>query len=138
METIPSSEETFFRHPHFREGEGDKPLLFNVVKDVGSKSDVADEHQDLVERLTGFAEKAREDLGDDRRCGKNQHHRGKVDEPQPQLMSANECTDGHDYSRQPSFSISTGQLLSADSQPGHREERIRCGISLSVSISWRR
>ena len=108
------------------------------MKDVGSKSDVADEHQDLVERLTGFAEKAREDLGDDRRCGKNQHHRGKVDEPQPQLMSANECTDGHDSSRQPSFSISTGQLLSADSQPGHREERIRCGISLSVSISWRR
>ena len=70
METIPSSEETFFRHPHFREGEGGKPLLFNVVTDVGSKSDVADEHQDLVERLTGFAEKAREDLGDDRRCGK--------------------------------------------------------------------
>jgi len=46
-----------FRHPHFRKGEGDKPLLFNVVTDVGSKSDVADEHQDIVERLARLAEK---------------------------------------------------------------------------------
>ena len=78
-----------FRHPHFRKGEGDKPLLFNVVTDVGSKSDVADEHQDIVERLARLAEKGREDLGDYGRRGKNQRHRGKVDEPQPQLMSAN-------------------------------------------------
>ncbi|MDP7132916.1 MAG: arylsulfatase, partial [Planctomycetota bacterium] len=65
------------------------PLLFNVVTDVGSKSDVADENPKIVERLTRFAEKAREDLGDHGRRGKNQRHRGKVDEPQPQLMSAN-------------------------------------------------
>ena len=72
-----------FRHPHFRKGEGDKPLLFNVVTDVGSKSDVADEHQDIVERLARLAEKRREDLGDHGR-------RGKVDEPQPQLMASPE------------------------------------------------
>ena len=78
-----------FRHPHFRKGEGDKPLLFNVVTDVGSKNDVADEHQDIVERLTRLAEKAREDLGDHGRRGENQRHRGKVDEPQPQLLGAN-------------------------------------------------
>ena len=76
-----------FRHPHFRKGEKDKPLLFNVVTDVGSKSHVADEHQDIVARLDRLAEKGREDLGDHRRRGKNQCHRGKVDEPQLQLMA---------------------------------------------------
>ena len=54
--------------------------------DVCSKSDVADEHQDIAERLTRLAEQAREDLGNHGHRGKNQRHRGKVDEPQPQLM----------------------------------------------------
>ena len=36
----------FTQHPHFRPGEGSQPLLFNVVSDVGSTQDVADEHPD--------------------------------------------------------------------------------------------
>ncbi|MEQ8791097.1 MAG: sulfatase [Pirellulaceae bacterium] len=62
-------------------GEGGKPgeyggqrielSLFNLADDVGESRNVADRHPDVVERLQGFARRAREDLGDGGREGDN-------------------------------------------------------------------
>ena len=38
--------------------------LFDLEKDIGESVDVKDEHPDVVQRLTGYAEIARKDLGD--------------------------------------------------------------------------
>jgi len=38
--------------------------LFDLKNDVGETTDVAAEHADVVERLQGFVEQARGDLGD--------------------------------------------------------------------------
>jgi arylsulfatase A-like enzyme len=38
--------------------------LYDLKNDISEKNDVADRHPDVVERLLGLAEKAREDLGD--------------------------------------------------------------------------
>jgi arylsulfatase A len=54
--------------------------LFDLEADVGEKHNVAAEHADIVERLTAFAEVAREDLGDERtkRQGKGVREPGKL------------------------------------------------------------
>ncbi len=80
------------RHPHFKNGQTPEPLLFNVVTDTASKQNVADEHPDIVARLTTLAEAAREDLGDKGRRGKGQRERGKIavgKKPQAQLLQQN-------------------------------------------------
>ena len=38
--------------------------LFDLEADPGETTNVADQHADVVERLKGLAEKARDDLGD--------------------------------------------------------------------------
>lgn len=60
----------------------DKPLLFNLEADIAEKTNLADEHPDVVERLMGYAEKAREDLGDSltNHEGKNIRPPGRVPE----------------------------------------------------------
>jgi len=77
---------TFVRHPHFAKGRSSKPLLFNVVKDIGSKNNVAADHADVVARLTKLAEEGRRDLGDKGQGGTGQRQRGKVANPQPQVL----------------------------------------------------
>lgn len=58
----------------------EQPELYNVVEDIGEKSNVAAEHPEIVERLLGFAERAREDMGDKltQRTGKNTREPGRV------------------------------------------------------------
>ncbi len=73
----------FVVHPHFKNGEGKKPLLFNVEEDISSTYNVADKHPEIVSRLMVLAEKGREDLGDTNRPGANQRQPGKVDDPVP-------------------------------------------------------
>jgi arylsulfatase A len=47
------------------EGIPEAPMkLYDLQDDIGEKNDVANKHPDVVERLLGLAEKAREDLGD--------------------------------------------------------------------------
>jgi arylsulfatase len=48
-----------------------KPMLFDLAADVGERHDVAEKHPDVVRRLLALAEKAREDIGDYDRIGKN-------------------------------------------------------------------
>ena len=73
----------FRRHPHFKSADGSKPLLFNVVEDVSSTSNVADQFPHVVRRLMSLAESARADLGDADRAGANQRRPGVVTNPAP-------------------------------------------------------
>jgi len=47
------------------------PLLFNLETDIGERKNVAAEHADVVQRLLALAEKARADIGDYDRIGRN-------------------------------------------------------------------
>jgi arylsulfatase A-like enzyme len=77
---------TFDRHPHFRAGKSDKPLLFNVVEDLGCTKNLAEQHPEIVAALNKFAESARADLGDAGTTGKGQRSAGHVENPQPRLL----------------------------------------------------
>jgi arylsulfatase A-like enzyme len=68
----------FRRHPHFRRGGDAGPLLFNVVDDPGSDSNVAGQHPEVVKRLSALAEEARRELGDVGRRGTGQRPVGCV------------------------------------------------------------
>jgi len=59
--------------------------LFDLEADMGEQNNVADRHPDVVKRLTTLAEKAREDLGDTDRPGRNQRPAGLVANPKPLL-----------------------------------------------------
>jgi len=60
--------------------------LYNLDADIAEKNNVADENPDVVNRLLALAEKARDDLGDLGREGKNQRPAGWVENPKPLLM----------------------------------------------------
>jgi arylsulfatase A-like enzyme len=70
----------FTRHPHFRRSEKATPLLLNVVQDVGSTRNVADEHPKVVRRLSELAQLARHDLGDSNRPGTGQRPAGRIEQ----------------------------------------------------------
>ncbi|WP_154901811.1 sulfatase family protein [Gimesia maris] len=76
----------FSRHPHFKKGEGSRPLLFNVVTDISSEHNVADQHPEIVKELMSLAEKARADLGDTNHPGANQRPAARVDHPVPPTL----------------------------------------------------
>jgi len=61
-------------------------MLFDLDADLAETTDVAPQHPDVVARLTALAEKAREDLGDGNRPGKNQRPAGWVDDPKAQVL----------------------------------------------------
>ncbi len=63
----------------------EKPELYDLTNDLGETRSVATEHPDIVARLEGLAEKAREDLGDalTKRAGKGTRPPGRVDEEPP-------------------------------------------------------
>ena len=79
--------ESFSRHPHFRSGEKATTLLFNVVDDIGSTKNIADQHPEIVSRLNSIAEKARNDLGDRQKKGKGQRPIGRSENPTPRVKS---------------------------------------------------
>jgi len=68
--------ETFENHPHFKRGQQATPLLFNVVEDIASQHNLANQHPAIVQRLTALAEIARKDLGDSDRAGQGQRPAG--------------------------------------------------------------
>ena len=71
--------EEFKSHPHFAPGQGSEPLLFNVVEDIGSTTNLAAERPDIVERLTALAEAGKQDLA-------NTRPRGQVANPTPRTL----------------------------------------------------
>ncbi|MBX3177209.1 MAG: sulfatase [Candidatus Hydrogenedentes bacterium] len=76
------------RHPHFPPGQATAPLLFNVVEDIASEHNVAEDYPDIVARLTALAETARADLGDTGRPGAGQRPPGHVESPVAQRLPA--------------------------------------------------
>lgn len=77
------------RHPHFPGNQAGptSKLLFNVVEDIGCENNRAGEFPGIVRRLEALAEKARLDLGDRGRPGNGRRLRGRVENPQPQILS---------------------------------------------------
>jgi arylsulfatase A len=69
-----------------RDGGPSQAELYDLDADIGETTNVADRHPKVVRRLTALADKAREDLGDLDRDGKNQRPAGWVDHPQPLVM----------------------------------------------------
>ncbi|MFQ5730936.1 MAG: sulfatase [Planctomycetaceae bacterium] len=57
------------------------PRLYDLETDIGETKNVAGDHPDVVKRLRALAERAREDLGDRKRPGKNQRPAGRVKHP---------------------------------------------------------
>ena len=74
------------RHPRVAKGEAVKPLLFNVVEDIGSQEDLSNKEPEIVKRLMALAEPARTDLGDLGKAGNGQRSIGKVSDPRPQTL----------------------------------------------------
>lgn len=75
---------SFVRHPHFKKGRSAEPLLFNVVEDVSSANNVAEQHPAIVNRLSILADAARRDLGDTGVRGIGQRAIGRIKgDPQP-------------------------------------------------------
>jgi len=62
--------------------------LYDLEADIGETTNVAADHPDVVKRLLALAEKARDDLGDVGREGKNQRPAGWVVTPKPLLFSS--------------------------------------------------
>ncbi|MBM4079073.1 MAG: sulfatase [Planctomycetes bacterium] len=62
--------------------------LYHLRDDISETREVSALHPDVVKRLTGLAEKAREDLGDLNREGKGQRPAGWVDNPKPQALAS--------------------------------------------------
>ncbi|TKJ36062.1 MAG: arylsulfatase [Planctomycetes bacterium B3_Pla] len=60
--------------------------LYDLEADLGETRNLANEHPDVVTRLLALVEKAREDLGDVDRPGKNQRPAGFVAEPTPRNL----------------------------------------------------
>ncbi len=78
----------FVRHPRFKKGESDKPLLFHLVNDVDTSKNVADRYPHIVASLMAHAERARADLGDRGRHGSGQRPLGTMKNPSPRVMAA--------------------------------------------------
>lgn len=76
----------FTQHPHFQRQPTKQPLLLNVAGPNADLTNYANQHPDVVARLTTLAEEAREILGDGNRSGTQQRPLGHVNDPQPVIM----------------------------------------------------
>ena len=68
--------------------EPQSPLqLYTLKADIAEKNNIADKHPDVVKRLMAYAEKARQDIGDTDRPGKNQRPAAFIKNTKQLLMS---------------------------------------------------
>lgn len=66
--------------------ESFRAALYDVRHDLGETKEVSAERPEIVARLTALADRAREDLGDSGREGRNQRPAGHVDNPEPRVL----------------------------------------------------
>jgi arylsulfatase A-like enzyme len=64
--------------------------LYDLRKDISETHKVAAEHDDIVQRLLGLADRARKDLGDVDHEGAAQRPAGWVEDPKPQLLPSSQ------------------------------------------------
>ena len=65
----------------------DTPIqLFDLSVDPGESNNLAEQHPDVITRLTKFANEARNDLGDGKKKGSGQRPAGWVEEAKPLLL----------------------------------------------------
>jgi arylsulfatase A len=62
--------------------------LYDLVADLGETTNLADERPEVVRRLMKLAEKAREDLGDVGRPGKNQRPAAMIENPTARVLGS--------------------------------------------------
>ncbi|MCH5378263.1 MAG: sulfatase-like hydrolase/transferase, partial [Planctomycetes bacterium] len=62
-----------------------KAQLFDLQADIGETTDVASAHPEIVALLSGYADAARQDLGDAGREGRNRRPVGHVSDPTPRI-----------------------------------------------------
>jgi arylsulfatase A-like enzyme len=73
----------------FRDGRQAFPAeLYDLEADLGETENQAGRRPDIVARLSALADKAREDLGDSGREGRNQRPAGRVSNPTPRVLAA--------------------------------------------------
>ena len=60
--------------------------LYDLETDLGETENLAEQHPHVVKRLLALAEKAREDLGDVNRPGRNQRPAGIIADPTPRVL----------------------------------------------------
>jgi arylsulfatase len=85
---LPHSYRTLAGQPGGRDGTPakyeivklEKPELYNLESDLGEKSNVADQHPDIVKKLQAYAEQARGELGDSltHRAGSEVREPGRI------------------------------------------------------------
>jgi len=68
--------------------------LYDLEADVRETDNLADRRPEVVARLSALAEKAREDLGDAGREGRNQRPAGLVARPTPRVLAARAAGGG--------------------------------------------
>ena len=61
-------------------------ILHDLENDIGETTNVAEAHPEIVQRLMALAEKAREDLGDLNRPGRNQRPAATVQNPTARVV----------------------------------------------------
>ena len=59
--------------------------LYDLAADLGERKNLADEHPEIVARLSAFAEEAREESGDLGREGAGQRPAGRVENATPRV-----------------------------------------------------
>jgi arylsulfatase A-like enzyme len=67
------------------QGKPSPARLFDLQADIGETKDVLAEHADVAARLRQLADRAREDLGDEDRPGRNQRPAGFEPQPTPRV-----------------------------------------------------
>jgi arylsulfatase len=102
--------------------------LVNLNADIGEEKDVSDRHPDVVKTLLALAEKAREDLGDGDRPGKNQRPPGEVEAPVPLLLPGTSFPPSDTE-----FRLKKGDILDQDRSPHIANKPF--AVSASVEIN---
>jgi arylsulfatase A-like enzyme len=69
-------------------GKASPLMLFDLAADLEEKNNVAQQHPEIVRRLTDLADRAREDLGDGDRAGKHQRPAGHEPKPTPRVLES--------------------------------------------------
>ena len=73
--------------PHLPDTEVGKACLYDLSNDISEKTDVLDQHPEVVKKMNVLIDEVRHDMGDWNYEGVNQRPAGVIDEPFPRLIN---------------------------------------------------